>query len=75
MEEMTVYELIVLSAVRAKLHDQNFDAVIKVWEEMGKTESSTTLALATIEWAKRNGREIVLVPSKNIKDEGNNERR
>ena len=56
-EEMTVYELLVLA-------EQNFDTVMAVWTEIGNADPSTTMATATIEWAKRNGREIVLVPSK-----------
>ena len=53
-EQMTVYELIVLA-------DQNFDAVMAVWTEMDPT---TTMGTATIEWARRNGRIIEIVPSK-----------
>ena len=53
-EKMTIYELIVLA-------DQNFDAISAIWTEMPET---TTMAVATIEWAKRNGRIIEIVDSK-----------
>jgi hypothetical protein len=57
-EKMTIYELIVLA-------NQNFDAIVDIQAEM----VGITLADATIEWAKRNGRDIEIVPSKvNHKD-------
>ena len=54
-ETMTTWELMVLV-------EQNFDAVMAIWTEMA--DDSTTLGQAAVEWAKRNGRDIQIVPSK-----------
>lgn len=43
------------------LASENYDAVGKVWEGMLE---GTTLLEATIEWARRNDREIHIVDSK-----------
>jgi len=56
-ENMTVYELMVFI-------DENFDSIADVWTEMVKTEPGTTLAKAAVEWAHRDGREIIIVPKK-----------
>ena len=35
-----------------------------VWTEMAEKDPTTTMGMATIEWAKRNGRIIEIIPSK-----------
>jgi len=54
MDEMTIFDIITLAL-------ENYDAVEVVWQEMPE---ETTMMEATIEWAKRNGREIKVVASK-----------
>ena len=56
-EELTIYEMLVLTEI-------NFDAVNEVWTEMAEKDPGTLMYQATIEWARRNGREIVLKDSK-----------
>lgn len=53
-ESVTAWDLIQLARA-------NFDAVMAVWGELGQGH---TLADATIEWARRAGRELVVVDSK-----------
>ena len=58
IEEMTIYELIVLA-------DQNFTAVNAVWvDARSHSDGDYTLADATIEWARQNGRTIRIKSSK-----------
>lgn len=56
-EELTIYEILVLT-------DKHFDEVNAVWTEMAEKDPGTMMYQATIEWARRNGREIVLKDSK-----------
>jgi hypothetical protein len=54
IEKKTIYDIMILAS-------ENYDAVGKVWESMLE---GTTLLEATIEWARRNDREIHIVDSK-----------
>lgn len=57
-EEMTIYDIMTLAS-------DNFDAVEKVWKDLIKMNGEgVTILQATVEWAKRNGREIRIVDSK-----------
>lgn len=56
-EEMTIYDLMMLAS-------DNYKDVEKVWTDLIKINNGTTLLQATIEWAKRNGREIHIIDSK-----------
>ena len=53
VEEMTIYDIMALES-------KNYDAVMKVWDE----NRCMTLMEATVEWVKRNGREIHIIDSK-----------
>ena len=52
MEKLTVYDLI-------RLASENFDEVEKIWLEI--PENRGTLLEATLEWARRQGRDIQVI--------------
>ena len=56
-EKLTIDDIMVMD-------QQNFDPIIAVWTEMAATDQTVTLLKATIEWARRQGRIIEVVPTK-----------
>jgi hypothetical protein len=54
IEKKTIYDILILV-------NDNCDAIGKVWDSMLE---GTTLLEATIEWARRNDREIHILDSK-----------